>query len=61
MEFEELPSIKKGLRRMKVEKEGVTYQGVELKMYDRAIAYLKSHNDKCIEALQTCLHDCIKP
>ena len=55
VELEELPSIKKVLGRIKEEEVGVTYQGVELKMYDRAMAYLKSHKDECIEALETCL------
>ena len=55
VELEELPSIKKVLGRIKEEEVGVIYQGVELKMYDRAMAYLKSHKDECIEALETCL------
>jgi len=47
-------------RDIKVGEELTTYQGVELKMYDRAIAYLKSHKNECIEALETCLRDRIK-
>ena len=60
VELEELPSIKKVSGQIKEEEVGVTYQGVELKMYDRAMAYLKSHKDECIEALETCLRDRIK-
>ena len=60
VELEELPSIKKVLGQITEEEVGVTYQGVELKMYDRAMAYLKSHKDECIEALETCLRDRIK-
>ena len=54
--FEDLPSVKKALGRIKHEEDGsVTYQGVELTYYDRARTYLELHKDGYyVEALEMC-------
>ena len=43
-EFEELPSVKKVLGRIKEEDGVVTYQAVEIKKFTLAKTYLKSRN-----------------
>ena len=63
--FEELPSVKKVLGRIQrlTDPDGsssVTYQGVNLTAYEKALTYLKSHKDECIEGLENCLRNRIK-
>ena len=59
--FEDLPSVKKALGRIKHEEDGsVTYQGVELTYYDRARTYLELHKDEYVEALETCVRNRIQ-
>ena len=53
--FEELPTVKMVLGRIKCEDRSVSYQGVDLKNHDQSITYLKTHMHEWIEALETCL------
>ena len=56
--FEDLPSVKKALGRIKHEEGGsVIYKGVELTYYDRARTYLELHKDEYVEALETCVRN----
>ena len=59
--FQDLPSVKKLLGRIKHEEDGsVAYQRVEITHYDRARTYLELHKDEYVEALETCLRDRIQ-
>ena len=58
--FEELPTVKKVIGRIKEEDECVSYQGVDLKRHSQAITYLKSHIEGWIEAMETCLRSRIR-
>ena len=59
--FEDLPSVKKVLGRIKHEDNGSTsYQGVELTHFDRARTHLEVHKDEYVEALETCLRNRIQ-
>ena len=58
--FEELPTVKMVLSRIKEEDGSNTYQGVVLKRHDQSIAYLKGQTQGWIEALETCLRNRIR-
>ena len=58
--LEEFPPVKKVLGHLRVDKDGLSYQGVELKHHDRAMNYLSSNYVKRIESVKVCLKDCIK-
>ena len=58
---EELPNVKRVLTRItRVDDGSMAYQGVELKAYERGLTYLKSHYIQWIDAVETCLRDCLK-
>ena len=58
--FEELPTVKKVLTRVQHEHGSVTYQAAELKMYDQALVFLKTHYEEWVEAVEGCLLNRLK-
>ena len=52
--IEDFPSVKKVhvLGQVKQEDGSLTYQGMELRYYNRGKTYLKSHKNKYVEALE---------
>ncbi len=51
--FEELPRVKLVLN-IKKKEFTVVYQGIELKIYDQSVTYLKSHTPVWISSLEMC-------
>ena len=58
--FEELPTVKLVMGRIKHEDGAISYQGIDLKKHDQSITYLKMHMQEWIENLDTCLKKRIK-
>ena len=60
-QFEDLPSIKKVISRITVEDTGsLSYQSVDVKKHDLAVAFLKSNSASYTESVLSCLRECIK-
>ena len=62
MIFEQFPSVKKVLLRLKEDESSgtVTYQGVELVRYKQGLTSLKSISSEYIETVLACLHNRLK-
>lgn len=58
--FEELPTVRKVLARVKQEGGSVTYQGAELKMHSEALVFLKSRYVQWVNAVEACLLNRVK-
>ena len=58
--FEELPTVKKILSKIKQKNGSVTHQGVEVTKYDQAIVFLKFHHPEYVKLVQACLRNRIK-
>jgi hypothetical protein len=58
--FEELPSVKKVLGRVKDEAGCVTYQGQDLKMHTQGLTFLKAHQIEWFEAVDSCIENRVK-
>ena len=58
--FDNLPTVKKVLNRIKRNDGLVTYQEAEVRNYEGACSFLRSHQAEYMEAVQTCLRDRLK-
>ena len=61
-QFENLPTVKKVISRLTVEEDtgNVSYQSVDIKKHDLAVAFLKSNYGCYTESVLSCLRDRIK-
>ena len=53
--LEELPTVKKVLERIQQEDGSVSYQAVELTLYDTGLEFIKSHHVEWVESVEACL------
>ena len=58
--FEEPPTVKMVIGRIKHDNDSISYQGVDLKKHNQSISYLKAHMKEWIEAMDNCFKNCIK-
>ena len=58
--FEELPSVKKVLSRVKEDAGSITYQGQDLTRHEEGITFLKTHQIEYFEAVDACIQNRVK-
>ena len=58
--FQELPTVKKVLSRIKHESGSVSYQGVDLTKHNPSLEFLKSHHHEYVDSVQACLRNRVK-
>ena len=58
--FEELPSVKKVLSRIKEDAGSITYQGQDLTRHEEGITFLNTHQIEYFEAVDTCIQNRVK-
>ena len=59
--FEDLPTVKKVMARIKNDEcDSTTYQGVDLKKYDKGLTFLKRHHREYADLVQDCLRTRVK-
>ena len=58
--FEELPTVKKVLARVKEEAGSIAYQGQDLKRHTEGLTFLKAHQIEWFEAVDSCIQNRVK-
>ena len=59
--FEDLPTVKKVMARIKNDEcDSTTHQGVDLKKYDEGLTFLKRHHREYADLVQDCLRTRVK-
>ena len=58
--FEDLPTVKKVLARVKEEDGLVTYQGQDIKKHEEGLTFLKAHYTQWVDSVESCLQNRVK-